>query len=129
MVSKSSVLLGILGAVLLTGCANVPESSNTSASDMTYTGSGWAYKEVVAQDWPSAETKLEAEVAANPEDPFRLLNLAFVYSKMDRSEEAAATYERVLDLDANPWATLTSGQNVRAKKVAKDALTTLGVSE
>lgn len=118
-----------LTLILSAGGASADPNSSLADAGMTYTEKGWAFSEVAKQDWESAEKAMKAQVDANPEDPFRLLNLAYVYTKADKSEDAVAVYERILDLETNPMATLTSGQDVRAKKVARDALASLGVSE
>lgn len=118
-----------LSLTLAVATAHADPDASLAAAGMKYTEKGWAFTEVAEQDWTTAEKKLKAQVEANPDDPFRLLNLAYVYTKTDKSNEAVAVYERILDLETNPMATLTSGQDVRAKKVARDALASLGVSE
>lgn len=112
-------------------CSNASADPKSTLADagMKYTDKGWGFSEVAEQDWSNAEKAMEAQVAEHPEDPFRLLNLAYVYTKTDKSADAVAVYERILDLETNPMATLTSGEDVRAKKVARDALASLGVTE
>ena len=118
---KTTIAFAVL--IGLSACAG---TDGASTAGMTYTDKGWAYNEVVEQDWAKAETKLASEVEQHPDDPFRLLNLAYVYTKTDKSDNAIAVYQRVLDLDAN---TVPAAQNVRAKKIARDALASMTVGE
>lgn len=118
-----------LSLTLAIANAHADPDAGLADAGMKYTENGWGFTEVAEQDWGKAEETLKAQVEAHPDDPFRLLNLAYVYTKTDKSEDAVAVYERILDLETDPMATLTSGQDVRAKKVARDALASLGVSE
>ena len=127
MFKKFSAPAAILSALALSACAGTTDVSQSADTGMSYTDRGWAYTDVVGQDWPKAESKLASEVAEHPEDPFRLLNLAYVYTQTDRPADAAATYEKVLSLNENPMATLYSGEDVRTKKIARDALASLGL--
>jgi Tfp pilus assembly protein PilF len=123
MTGKLTTSVAFAALVGLSACAG--DDSATTAG-MTYTDKGWAYNEVVEQDWQSAESKLASEVQQHPEDPFRLLNLAYVYTKTEKSDDAIATYRRVLNLNSD---TVASAQDLRAKKIAKDALATLALGE
>lgn len=117
--------LALAVVALLTGCASTSDMSNVRVTDMTYSEPGWAYNDVVNKDWTKAEALLAEEVKSHPDDPFRLLNLAYVYTQADKPDDAVAVYERVLDLDENPIATLLTGEDVRAKKIAEDALASI----
>lgn len=117
--------VAILSITALGACAGTPETMNSQANDMSYSEKGWAYDDVVNKDWAKAEAILSDEVKAHPDDPFRLLNLAYVYTQADKPDDAVAVYERVLDLDENPVATLLTGEDVRAKTIAEDALASI----
>lgn len=119
MAGKVCFASAVIVVAALSGCAATDVASN---GGMTYTDKGWAYSEVVQEDWKSAEAKLASEVEQHPEDPFRLLNLAYVYTKTEKSNDAIAVYQKVLDLEADSGPT---GQELRAKKIARDALATM----
>ena len=127
MFKKFSAPAVIASALVLSACAGTSDVSKNADAGMSYTDRGWAYTDVVGQDWPKAESKLASDLAENPDDPFRLLNLAYVYTQTDRPADAPATYEKVLSLNENPIATLHSGEDVRTKKIARDALASLGL--
>jgi len=111
--------LAAITVITLSACAG---TDGASTAGMTYTEKGWAYNEVVQEDWSTAEAKLASEVERHPEDPFRLLNLAYIYTKTEKSEDAIAVYQKVLDLDSD---SVAPTQDLRAKKIARDALATM----
>lgn len=119
--------IAVAAMLLLSACAGTSETTNLQSNDMSFSESGWAYNDVVNKDWVKAEAVLSEEVKSHPDDPFRLLNLAYVYTQADKPEDAVAVYERVLNLDENPIATLLTGEDVRAKKIAEDALASIAV--
>ncbi len=119
MTGKASTALAIIAVAALSGCSGTDVASN---GGMTYTDKGWAYNEVVQEDWKTAEAKLASEVEQHPGDPFRLLNLAYVYTKTEKSEDAIAVYQKVLDLESDSG---VSSQDLRAKKIARDALASM----
>lgn len=55
---------------------------------------------IVEGAYAKAESKLLAELRADPNQPEALLNLAAVYSKTGRSADARALYAKVLSQDA-----------------------------
>ena len=62
----------------------------TSASDLGYSA-------IQQGDWADAEVQLRAELKSNPNDPMRMLNLAYVLQNQGRAEEAASLYQSVLE--------------------------------
>lgn len=79
-----------------------------------------AFETIRAGDLETAEKALMA--AKENEDPFQLLNLAYVMQKTGRSDEAAALYRQILDSEQNPYAKLASGDPRRVKSIARDGL-------
>lgn len=70
-------------------------------------------------DFDLAENKLLGLLAEEPGNPYALLNLAFVYQRSGRAEQALILYNRVLELRKNPLAELSSGQPARVKRIAQ----------
>jgi thioredoxin-like negative regulator of GroEL len=65
-----------------------------------------AYTEITQADYFAAEAKLVRELRAHPYEPELMLNLAAVYAKTGRLDQARALYTRVL---AQPQAELALG--------------------
>lgn len=84
-----------------------------------------AYDAIAAQDWARAEAELTKALAANPDDPFKLLNLAYVMRATGREDEAVAIYEKIVTLDENPLAELSNGKAKRVKSIAKASIAAL----
>ena len=72
-----------------------------------------------------AEQGLLAILAENPNDPYALLNLAFVYNKTGDNVKAQDTYNKILTLKANPYADLASGKSESVKTVARRGIAKL----
>jgi Flp pilus assembly protein TadD len=66
-----------------------------------------------------AEKQLLGVLDRNPDDPYALLNLAFVCQKAGDQEKARAIYYRILALKNNPYAELASGDTERVKSIAQ----------
>ena len=73
-----------------------------------------------------AERNLLVLLAEQPDDPYALLNLAFVYQQSGRVEQALILYNRVLELRKNPLAELPSGQPARVKRIAQRGINDIG---
>lgn len=57
-----------------------------------------------------AEQGLLTILQKDPNDPYALLNLAFVYQKSGDAAKAQQVYQRILELKNNPYAELASGK-------------------
>ena len=73
---------------------------------------------IYSGDLANAEAGLLAILEKDPEDPYALLNLAFVYHKAGETAKAREIYYRILALKENPYAELASGEAERVKSVA-----------
>jgi len=72
-----------------------------------------------------AEQGLLAELEKNPNDPYALLNLAFVYQKSGNTVGAQQVYQRILELKNNPYAELASGKPEPVKNIARRGIARL----
>ncbi len=90
---------------------------------------GVAYDAMVNGQWSQAETLLRQALAQNPNDPSRLLNLAFVLQNSGKQTEAAAIYQQVLQLNFNPLVAVDDpyvlSRPERAKQVARKGIASL----
>ncbi len=114
---KTALLLTC--ALFFSGYAHADDA--TSASDLGYSA-------IQQGDWAKAELQLRAELKANPSDPMRMLNLAYVLQSQGRADEAATLYQSVLELDQDPLVAIGSESKprpMRAKLVAKKAINTM----
>ena len=76
---------------------------------------------IFQKDWAKAEVQLRAELAVAPDEPMRLLNLAYVVQQQGRAAEAAELYKKVLAARSNPMLAVGPDGKVkgmRAKAVA-----------
>jgi tetratricopeptide (TPR) repeat protein len=79
------------------------------------------YAAIAKKDWQSAEAQLRAELASTPDEPMRMLNLAYVLQQQGRSAEAADIYRKVLAAKSNPMLAVGPDgkiKGMRAKAVA-----------
>lgn len=109
-----------LKTVFFLACA-MSLSSAAGASDL-------GYGSIQDGNWAAAEIQLRAELKENPNDPMRMLNLAYVLQSQGRADEAAGLYQSVLELDRDPLLAVGSNSKsrpMRAKLVAKKAMTSL----
>lgn len=98
------------------------------AADATAENEGLAFEAIQDGNWTQAETELRAGLEQMPNDPMRLLNLAYVLQKSGRSDEAASVYAQVLQLDRDPLVAIGSDSNtrpMRAKLLAKRGMASL----
>jgi len=113
---RSLSLTAVMALSISTGHAEQPAAK----SDLGYSA-------IENGNWTSAETQLRAELAASPDDPMRLLNLAFVLQQQGRDPEAAKLYRKVLAMDTNPKVAVgPDARNVKAVRVK--SLATKGIA-
>lgn len=88
-----------------------------------------AYQAMVDGKWSQAETLLRQGLAQNPNDTSRMLNLAFVLQNSGKQAEAAAIYQKVLQLDSNPLVAVDDpyvlSRPERAKQVARKGMASI----
>jgi tetratricopeptide (TPR) repeat protein len=78
-----------------------------------------------SQNWTLAEQQLLAGLEKNPNNVFRLLNLAWVYSQTGRKEQAESIYQRILANEDDRLAALPSGEGRSVKALAERGLSQL----
>lgn len=66
-----------------------------------------------------AEQGLLAVLEKDPNDPYALLNLAYVYQKSGDAAKAQQVYQRILKLKENPYAELATGKPEPVKSIAR----------
>lgn len=94
-----------------------------------FAAEGIAYDAMVNGQWGQAETLLRQALAQNPNDPSRLLNLAFVLQNQGKQAEAAGIYQQVLKLNQNPLVAVDDpyvlSHPERAKQVARKGIASI----
>lgn len=80
---------GLVGLAL--GAAFVASAAGAQTQEQTY-----GFNAIQRNDLTAAEARLVAQRAAEPNEPSVLINLAHVYSKTGRLDQAAALYREVL---------------------------------
>ena len=78
-------------ALTVLGAAFLASAAGAQTQEQTY-----GFNAIQRQDLTAAEARLVAQRAAEPNEPSVLINLAHVYSKTGRIEQAAALYRQVL---------------------------------
>lgn len=99
-----------------------------AAADATTQTDGVAYEAIQGGNWSQAEAELRTGLVQTPNDPMKLLNLAYVLQKSGRADEAAGVYAQVLQLDRDPLVAIGSDSNtrpMRAKLLAKRGMASL----
>lgn len=109
----TAAIAAAFAAIILTASAALANSQ-----DM-------AYEAIAEGNWAEAETHLMAVLDENPDNPFAMLNLAFVYQAQGKREAAIEIYQRVIELDSNPKAAMVDGHGKRVKSIARTALANL----
>jgi len=115
-------------SVLCVGAAMMFGIMGPASADATTQSEGLAYEAIQSGNWSRAEAELRAGLAVTPDDPKKLLNLAFVLQKTGKAEEAAGVYGRVLQLDRDPllaFGTEVNTRPMRAKLLAKKGMASL----
>ena len=72
-----------------------------------------------------AEQGLLAILAKDPNDPYALLNLAYVYQQSGNATKAQQVYQKIIELKSNPYAELTSGKQEPVKNIARRGISQL----
>lgn len=83
-----------------------------------------AHREIAARDYATAERRLVAERRIYPNRPALMLNLAAVYMKTGRAEQARALYAQVLERPATEM-DMSSGAMASSHAVANTGLAAL----
>jgi tetratricopeptide (TPR) repeat protein len=91
-----------------------------SQDDSTYQAEAIASGKLV-----EAEQGLLAILEKDPNDPYALLNLAFVYQKSGDTVKSQQVYQRILELKNNPYAELASGKPEPVKTIARRGIAKL----
>jgi len=124
MMKKNTTTSFVAGALALMASAVMV----TPAFSGTDEQNDLAYQAIQQGQWQAAENQLRAELAANPGDPMRLLNLAYVLQNTGRNDEAKQVYQLVLQMDSNPLVAVGSDNNVKgvtAKSIARKGVAAL----
>ena len=112
---KKFLMACSLAAVMAAPAMAATNDSNTAVYDAIAHG-----------QWSQAESMLRAELAQNPHDAARLLNLAFVLQNSGRAGEAASVYQQVIQLDQNPMVAVDDPYRLstpaRAKHLARQGM-------
>ena len=115
-------------SVLGVGAAMIFGAMGPVLADATSQTEGLAFEAIAQGNWSAAETELRASLAQSPNDPMKLLNLAYVLQKSGRGDEAAGIYGQVLTLDRDPLVAVGPQSNprpMRAKLLAKKGMASL----
>ncbi|WP_374762959.1 hypothetical protein [Yunchengibacter salinarum] len=132
-----AALLGV-SALALAACAGDPDRPLNADSRITpaeqanqvartSAGQDFGMESILSGDWQRAETALTAS-GNDGAEPFRLLNLAYIYRRTGRPEQAATLYRQILDGEANPLAEMPGGEPAPVKDVARRGLAALDLT-
>lgn len=111
--NKSIALAGFVGMACLSFSLHV------SAAD---TGHRYEADAILNGDYHAAEQNLRAHLNQSPTDAFAMLNLAAIYDRSGRSDEARDLYQRIMELRNNPYAKLANRRVEPVKSIARTAL-------
>ncbi len=115
-------------SVLCVGAAMMFGAMGSALADATSQTDGLAFDAIAQGNWTAAEAELRAGLSQSPNDPMKLLNLAYVLQKSGRGDEAAGIYGQVLTLDRDPLVAVGPESNtrpMRAKLLAKKGMAAL----
>ena len=84
---------------------------------------------IMSGDLASAEQELLTVLDANPNDPYALLNLAYIYQRAGEQKKASQLYSRILTLKTNPYAELASGEKENVKNIARRGIARIESTE
>jgi thioredoxin-like negative regulator of GroEL len=112
-VKKTISLAAFVGAICCVFSINVVavDNSHRYGADAILNG-----------DYHAAEQKLRAHLNESPTDAFAMLNLAAIYDRSGRSDEARDLYQRIMELRNNPYAKLANRRVEPVKSIARTAL-------
>lgn len=96
-----NVLAAIASIALLAGCAAESTTTNDSSATASARASenrvNSANSAIQAREYDRAEATLNAELAANPNDPYANLTMGVLRAIQDRRDEAMAFYQRAAE--------------------------------
>ena len=92
-------------------------ANTASWADSAALNSDLGLAAIQAGQWTQAESQLRQELVANPNDPMRLVNLAFVLQRLGRDAEAKEVYRSVLALNTNPLVAVGNEEKVKGIRV------------
>jgi tetratricopeptide (TPR) repeat protein len=98
----------------LFGCGAGSQSKLTYDMELANQG----YEELVKQNYDKAEAFYEVALSVNPSNPYVLLNLGVIYQNTGRIEQAKKMYQRVIALNSNQKAVLSTTGNHLGKKLS-----------
>jgi general secretion pathway protein D len=105
------------------GVIKMYEGRPSNTEDMILSDQGFELLE--ADDYDTAQGYFERALEINPENPYALLNLGVVYDVKGEKEKAIRMYERVIKLDPEDRANLSTNPDkigYRLGDIAKDNL-------
>ncbi len=116
-----SVLLFVIIAL---GCSG---SSGTVKQDVFLADQG--YQELMKGNYEKAEANLKVALSINPDNPYALLNLGVLYQNTGRIDKAREMYRKVLELNPDSRAAVTSSKQYKGKKLTEIAKENLKMLE
>lgn len=116
---------GSAAALMLAACSGAT-TSNMALTEIGYSKDALAYEALVKGQLDTAEAQLETSAVAQTADPAWQLNLAHVYAKTGRTEDAARLYRAVIEQRANPMVELSNGEVAHTRALAEMGLARLG---
>jgi general secretion pathway protein D len=105
------------------GVIKMYEGRPSDTEDMILSDQGFELLE--ADDYDTAQGYFERALEINPDNPYALLNLGVVYDVKGEREKAVKMYEKVIKLDPDDRATLSTNPDkigYRLGDIAKDNL-------
>jgi general secretion pathway protein D len=108
---------------LVDGVIKMYEGRPRDTEDMTLSDQGFELLE--AEDYDTAQDYFERALEINPDNPYALLNLGVVYDVKGEREKAIRMYERVIKLDPDDRASLSTNPEKTGNRlgdIAKDNL-------
>jgi len=111
---KQAIKVTIGGLLVLAGSHVMADEAET-----------YQINAIMEGELAGAEKKLVQVLKDNPEDPYAMLNLAFIYQRSGYDDKARELYKRILSLPENPMARLASGKPERIKYIARRGLGTV----
>jgi Tfp pilus assembly protein PilF len=108
---------------MLLGCALVVFCGAPRAEDEQ--AAAYQSSAIASGDYVTAEHNLQSILAKDPNDPYALLNLAFVYQKSGQAAKAREMYQRILEQRQNPLAESPQGRSRPVKAIAQRGIESL----
>ncbi len=105
------------------GVINMYEGRPSDTEDMILSGQGFEFLE--SEDYDTAEDYFERALEINPDNPYALLNLGVIYDEKGEREKAIQMYQKVIQLDPDDRANLSTNPEEignRLSDIARDNL-------